>query len=75
MNPKTLSDDRTFNVGVKQGKAHFVPDQVLLGGWTARTEKQEARWRTAPFAQSSKPNCVLEEGYVPELCDTVTPLS
>lgn len=31
MNPKTLSDDRTFNVGVKQGKAHFVPDQVLLG--------------------------------------------
>lgn len=30
---------------------------------------------TAQFAQSSKPNFVLEEGYVPEQCDMVTPLT
>lgn len=87
MNPKTLSDGRTFNIGGQIGKGTLCPRPSAVGkggllgqesrrhGGVSAMKNRSAKSSTVQFAQSSKPNCVLEEGYVPEQCDMVTPLS
>ena len=87
MNPQTFRDDRTFNVGGQIGEGTLCPRSSAVGegglpgqksrrhGGVSAMKNRSAKSSTAQCGQSSKPNCVLEEGYVPEQCDMVTPLN
>lgn len=87
MNAKTLSDDRTFNVGgqIEEGILHARPAAVGEDGMPEQKSRRHcgvsaiknrnAKNNTAQSAQSCKPNYVLEEGYVPEQSNMVTSFS